>query len=81
MDKPTFNHGCRCCTFLGSMARKSQRFDLYWCNGRAVARYGNEPEDFDGFRAEAILRWGPEFRRDFPAVAEAYRRAKEQRFL
>lgn len=70
-----YKHDSDCCTFLGSWrcdwelgGYGTRDFDLYWCDNTILARYGNDGPDYTS---------GYAFAKVHPALAEAYRRAKE----
>ena len=68
---PLFIHNCYDCVYHG---RFQGKWDLYYCerDGNAVARYGNNPSNFDWMHLKSMLYCG--FSYPHPLVEAAWRR-------
>jgi hypothetical protein len=78
METRQFKNKCRGCRFLGGYEHQGQHYDLYYCNGQAVACYGDEPEDLYGFFIREIDISEGRLMDRHPAIREAYRRCKRK---
>ena len=83
MDKPTYQHPCKTCVYLGPFEDSGERHDLYVCRprpdaqARLVVVRSLDPEDTYGI-GESILESHMML---WPGPAEAYRRARDKGLL
>lgn len=44
--QPVHTHDCNRCTYLGSVTRDGEWYDLYICHDSAVIRYGSDGPEY-----------------------------------
>src|SRR5262245_32343682 len=80
MEKPTYQHECNTCIFLGSFRCRDEVDDLYFCHGAVVVVRNNNPEDTYSIPAFMMQLTQSAFicRQLFRSAAEGYRRARRR---
>ena len=55
MKKPIWKHDCKKCTFIRTDIMNDKKLsDFYLCDNSLIARYSDDPSDYESFRVEAL---------------------------
>lgn len=50
-----YKHNCNECIYLGKYSSLSSDYDVYFCHGTLLARYGNEPSEYLSMNIKEML--------------------------